>query len=143
MEKNVYLPNISDHAYAVAAAMRAYGIPAEVLAHSREETLAIGLALCRGRECLPCFLVVGDLVRACRSPGFDPGHAAFFMPGSPGPCRFGQYRVLLRVLLDREGFADAEILSPTSENSYRGFGAHPRALRLLVWSGIVATDLLL
>ena len=142
-EKTVYVPYMSDHVVAITGALRHHGIRCEALPPPDGDTLSIGLELCRGRECLPCFLVVGDLVRACRSPGFDPGHAAFFMPGSPGPCRFGQYRVLLRVLLDREGFADAEILSPTSENSYRGFGAHPRALRLLVWSGIVATDLLL
>ncbi|HEX4936177.1 MAG TPA: hypothetical protein VFV33_23510, partial [Gemmatimonadaceae bacterium] len=46
-------------------------------------------------------------------------------------------------LLDREGFAEAEILSPTSENSYHGFGTRPRALRLLAWNGVVATDLLI
>jgi predicted nucleotide-binding protein (sugar kinase/HSP70/actin superfamily) len=142
-EKTVYIPYMSDHGVALTAALHYHSIRSEVLPPSDEETLAIGLELCRGRECLPCFLATGDVIRACREPGFDPSHAAFFMPGSPGPCRFGQYRVLQRALLDRQGLGDAEILSPTSENSYRGFGPHPRALRLLVWSGIVAVDLLI
>ena len=32
-------------------------------------------------------------------------------------------------------------LSPTTENSYRGFGDHPKALRVLFWAGAVAVDL--
>jgi predicted nucleotide-binding protein (sugar kinase/HSP70/actin superfamily) len=142
-EKTVYIPYMCDHGVALAGALHHHGIRSEVLPPSDEETLAIGLELCRGRECLPCFLATGDVIRACRAPGFDSSRAAFFMPGGPGPCRFGQYRVLQRALLDRQGLRDVEILSPTSENSYRGFGPHPRALRLLVWSGIVAVDLLI
>jgi len=142
-EKTVYVPYMSDHVFALTAALRHHGIRSEVLPPSDDETMDIGLGVCRGRECLPCFLATGDLIRACRSAGFDHARAAFLVPGSPGPCRYGQYRVLQRALLDREGFQDAEILSPTSENSYRGFGEHPQALRTLVWSGIVATDFLL
>ncbi|MBK9976762.1 MAG: hypothetical protein IPP20_02330 [Gemmatimonadetes bacterium] len=142
-EKTVYIPFMSDHALVLAAALRHHGIRSEALPPPNDETMDIGLSLCRGRECLPCFLAIGDVIRACRTPGFDTAHSAFLLPGSPGPCRFGQYRVLQRALLDRQGYADAEILSPTSENSYRGFGERPRALRLLAWSGVVTVDLLL
>lgn len=142
-EKAVYIPYMSDHALVLAAALRHHGIRGEALPPPTDETMDIGLSLCRGRECLPCFLAIGDVIRACRTPGFDTARSAFLLPGSPGPCRFGQYRVLQRVLLDRQDFADAEILSPTSENSYRGFGERPRALRLLAWSGVVSIDLLL
>jgi predicted nucleotide-binding protein (sugar kinase/HSP70/actin superfamily) len=141
--KKVLIPYMADHEVAIAGALRHHGIPCEILPPPDEETLAIGLDLCRGRECLPCFLATGDMIRACRHGHVDPAHDAFLMPASPGPCRFGQYRVLQRALLDREGFAAVEIFSPTSENSYRGFGERPRALRLLVWNGVVAVDLLL
>lgn len=142
-EKTVYIPYMSDHALVLAAALRHHGIRSEALPPPTDETMDIGLSLCRGRECLPCFLAIGDVIRACRTSGFDTNRSAFLLPGSPGPCRFGQYRILQRALLDRQGFADAEILSPTSENSYRGFGERPRALRLLAWSGVVSIDLLL
>ncbi|MBP6773990.1 MAG: hypothetical protein KA154_13405 [Gemmatimonadaceae bacterium] len=142
-EKTVFIPRMSDHAPVLAAALRHFGIRSEALPPPSDETMDIGLSLCRGRECLPCFLATGDVIRACREPDFDHAHAAFLMPGSPGPCRFGQYRVLQRALLDREGYGAVEILAPTSENSYRGFGKQPRALRLLAWSGVVAVDLLL
>jgi predicted nucleotide-binding protein (sugar kinase/HSP70/actin superfamily) len=143
IERTVYLPFMSDHVVAVRGALRHHGIECEVLPPPDDETLAIGLDLCRGRECLPCFLATGDVIRACRNGMIDRARSAVFMPASAGPCRFGQYRILQRAILDREGFPDVEILSPTSENSYRGFGKRPRALRLLVWEGIVAVDLLL
>lgn len=141
--KTVYIPYMSDHALVLAAALRHHGIPSEALPPPSDETMDLGRSLCRGRECLPCFLAIGDVIRACQAPDFDPSRSAFLLPGSPGPCRFGQYRVLQRVILDRQGLGEVEILSPTSENSYRGFGARPRALRLLAWSGIVTIDLLL
>ena len=141
--RTVYVTNMSDHAIAIRGALRHHRIGCVVLPPPDAETIAIGLDLCRGRECLPCFLATGDIVRICRTGTIDPARSAFLMPAGPGPCRFGQYRVLQRIILDREGFGDIEILSPTSENSYRGFGDHPNALRLLVWEGIVAVDLLL
>lgn len=140
--KKVVIPCMTDHVHALTGALTYHGIESEVLPPPDDETLAIGLDLCHGRECLPCFLATGDLIRACRN-GSIGADSAFFMPAAPGPCRFGQYRTLQRVLLDREGFAEVEILSPTSENSYRGFGDNPTALRRLVWQGFVAVDLLL
>jgi len=141
--RTIYVPNMSDHVVTLRGALHHHNIRCEVLPPPDAETLAIGLDLCRGRECLPCFLATGDVIRACRAGTIDRANSAFFMPASPGPCRFGQYRVLQRLVLDREGYSDVEILSPTAENSYRGFGARPKALRLLVWEGIVAADLLL
>lgn len=143
VSRTVYVPFMSDHAVVIRGALRHHDIACEVLPPSDDATLAIGLDLCRGRECLPCFLATGDIIRACRAGTIDRGNSAFLIPATPGPCRFGQYRILQRLLLDREGFADVEIVSPTAENSYRGFGKRPRALRLLVWEGVVAVDLLL
>lgn len=143
VSRTIYVSHMSDHVVAIRGALRHHDIACELLPPTDDETLAIGLDLCRGRECLPCFLATGDMVRACRAGTIDRANAAFLVPAAPGPCRFGQYHVLQRLLLDREGFADVPILSPTSENSYRGFGEHPQALRLLVWEGVVAVDLLL
>ena len=140
--KTVYLPYMADHVVAISGALTHFGIPCAMLPPPDAESLAIGLDLCRGRECLPCFLSTGDIIRACRH-GLDLERSAVLMPTTPGPCRFGQYRVLQRQLLDQQGFTALEILSPTSENSYHGFGTRPRALRLLVWNGVVAVDLLL
>lgn len=140
--RRVYVPQIADHAFTVAAAMRHFGVQADVLPMPTQETMATGLALCRGRECLPCFLCVGDLLKKCREPGFDPKGAVFFIPTGTGPCRFGQYSVLQKSILAQEGFPDAEIISPNAADSYAMFGADPVALRKLSWQAIVAVDLL-
>lgn len=142
MDKTVYIPNMSDHAYAVAAAMRAYGIRAEAMPPPDAETFAIGLDLCHGRECLPCFLCTGDIIRRSRQEDFDPARAVYFMPTGPGPCRFGQYRVLERDILDRMGLEAVEVTSPSTDTSYALFGENVTAVRKLAWQGLVAVDLL-
>jgi predicted nucleotide-binding protein (sugar kinase/HSP70/actin superfamily) len=142
MDRTVYLPYLSDHAGAVAAAMRAYGIQAEVLPQPNAETIALGFALCRGRECLPCLLCVGDIVRHVRRPGFDPSQGVYFLPGGPGPCRLPQYRVLLREILERMGLGDVEVVAPSSEDGYALFGDHPRATRMLAAGALAGVDVL-
>ncbi len=140
--KTVYIPYMCDHAYVVGAALHAHHIPVEVLPPPDDETLAIGLDLCRGRECLPCFTTTGDIIRRARQPDFDPAQAALLMATTAGPCRFGQYCALQRDILDRQGLAELEILSPSAANSYQGFGDNPTKLRALAWQGVVAVDML-
>jgi predicted nucleotide-binding protein (sugar kinase/HSP70/actin superfamily) len=133
---------MSDHALAVAAAMRAMDVRAEVLPPPDAESMRIGLALCKGRECLPCFIVTGDMLQKCREPGFDPDGAIFFMPTGTGPCRFGQYNVLQSQILADQGFPGVRIASPTTDDSYSLFGDRPGPLRKLAWQAIVAVELL-
>jgi predicted nucleotide-binding protein (sugar kinase/HSP70/actin superfamily) len=141
--KTVYIPYMCDHGYTLAAAMRAHNLPTEVLQPTTEETRTIGLDLCIGRECLPCITTTGDFIRRTRQPDFDPSQSAIFMPTTVGSCRFGSYNILQKDILEEQGLGDIEILSPTSANSYHGFGERPRQLRMLMWQGVVASDLLL
>jgi predicted nucleotide-binding protein (sugar kinase/HSP70/actin superfamily) len=46
----------------------------------------------------------------------------FFMPETSGPCRFGQYSVLIDDLIKRKKIPNVAQLSLTSENSYAGVG---------------------
>jgi predicted nucleotide-binding protein (sugar kinase/HSP70/actin superfamily) len=139
-DRRIYVGYMADHSHVLAAAMRFHGLDAVVLPQPDDRSLAVGLRLCRGRECLPCFLVVGDVLRLAQADSFDPERSALFLPTSPGPCRFGQYGALLRDLLEQEGLGKMEILGPNAENGYHGFGPDPRALRTLVWQGMVAVD---
>jgi len=140
--KTYYFPFMCDHALILAAAFRAEGQPAVMLPPSTDETLALGLAQCGGRECAPCVLISGDLVRLTRQPGFDPAQAVLFMVTSSGSCRFGQYVTLLRHILDRLGLREMEITGPTVNDAYQGLGKNPLRLRRLIWEGAVAVDLL-
>lgn len=140
--KKTYIPYMCDHALALEAALHALGAPAEVLPPPDEETLALGRELCLGRECLPLFLATGDILRRARQPGFSAASSTLFMPTTCGPCRFGQYRTMQRLLLDEAGLHDLEIVSPNADNGYQGLGEKPVRFRRLAWQGIVGVDLL-
>jgi predicted nucleotide-binding protein (sugar kinase/HSP70/actin superfamily) len=85
----------------------------------------------------------GSFLRKLQEPGVDPSRVSFFMPDHNGPCRFGQYNRLQRVILDRLGFSDVTIVHPTNEDSYAGLVPGKGVpFRLAVWRGIVAVDIL-
>ncbi|MEI8309054.1 MAG: hypothetical protein WCF99_18475 [Chloroflexales bacterium] len=141
-QKTIYIPYMADHCYILAAAIAANGQPAEVLPLPNEETLAIGLSFCRGRECSPCLSVSGDVVHLTRRPGFDPEEAVIFLPTTTGSCRFGQYTVLMRQILDQMGLQQTKIIGPSANNSYQDLGDDPVRMRRLLWEGMVAVDVL-
>ena len=140
--KTVYIPYISDHSLMMQAVLEHLGVRAEALPPPDDVSAKIGLDLVLGKECAPCLITVGDMIRRAKAPDFDPSRAVMLMPTAPGPCRFGQYSVLQRRLLDEHGLAGVELASPTSGNSYQGLGDHPLRLRRLAWDGAVALDLL-
>ncbi|MCP4634706.1 MAG: CoA activase, partial [candidate division Zixibacteria bacterium] len=65
----IFIPNMSDHAYAFAAAFRHCGLEAEVLPESDAHTLEEGRKYTSGRECFPAILTTGDLMKMVKSEG--------------------------------------------------------------------------
>jgi len=121
------------------AAMKNFGYQAEVLPLETEESLELGRSVSRGSECLPTASTVGTLLKTLEERGEDPKKCAFFMATADGPCRFGQYALLHRMILNRKGFKEILLLSPSSINSYQGL---PEDLRKRIWHCIVMGDLL-
>ncbi len=141
--KKVYLPPMTDHANALAAAFRACGVEAEVLPESDKETIRIGREHSSGRECYPLALTVGDMIKATRRSGFDPEKSAFFMPSGKGPCRFGQYNRYHRQVLDKLGLERVEIMSPMQDESlHKDVHALDKNFVLMSWRGLFAVDML-
>ncbi len=139
----VLIPNMADHAYALAAAFEASGMPAEVLPEPDEETLFWGRKYTSGKECFPAIVTTGDMVKFTHRPDFDRRKYAFFMGGSGGPCRFGQYNTLQRMVLDEIGYSDVPIWAPNQASSfYSDLGLVGRKFLARGWQGIVATDVL-
>ena len=125
----------------MAAAFRAIGLDAQPAPDSNDETLELGGMNSGGEECLPHKITLGDFLRVCRQPGFDPKKTAFFMPRAPGPCRFGQYAPYLRQVLVEQGLTDVAIISPNSSDSYGDLGDAASDLMRVTWMGIVVGDL--
>ncbi len=140
----MYIPNMADHAYAVSAAFRACGIEAHVLAESDARTLELGRRYTSGKECYPCALTTGDMLKKLIDDGADPAKAAFFMPSGSGPCRFGQYHRFHRLVLDEVGFPEVPIYAPDqSEVFYKELGMVGGGdFVRLAWQGCVAVDMM-
>ncbi|MCX5635494.1 MAG: CoA activase, partial [Planctomycetota bacterium] len=117
-QRTWYVPYMGDCAYGIAASFRAYGQPAQVMPVADEEALRQGRQFTTGKECLPCAITAGDMLRVIRAEGFDPDKAAFFMPGSSGPCRFGMYSCLHRLILKYAGAGDVPVISPNQDGSF-------------------------
>lgn len=142
--RKIYIPYMCDHSYAVAAAFEACGISADVFPESDEETLFWGRKMTSGKECYPCTLTTGDMVKLVRDPKFDRDRAALFMPSGNGPCRFGQYNRFQRIVLDELGFEDVPIYSPNQDETlYSDLGMMGSKFARLGWQAIVAVDLLI
>ena len=142
--KKIYIPYMCDHSFAVAAAFKACGVEADVFPESNEETLYWGRKLTSGKECYPCILTTGDMVKLVKDPNFDRERAAFFMPSGNGPCRFGQYHRFHRLVLDDLGFHHVPIYSPNQDETlYNDLGIMGSQFTRFAWQGIVAVDLLM
>src|SRR4030042_1101349 len=116
---------MNDGAYMIAAAARSIGIPSEVLPKQTEEDHAIGRKYTSSKECFPMICTTGSFIKKLQEPGINASEVSFFMPDHNGPCRFGQYNQFHRVIFDRLGYHDAEIITPSNDSSYEGIsGRH-------------------
>jgi predicted CoA-substrate-specific enzyme activase len=126
-----------------AAVFRGHGLDAKCLPQEDEASFSLGKSKTRGSECLPAPLTLGAFLKQIgdedKSSSDSRKKHALFMPTSDGPCRFGQYRTLCRMVLDQMDHQDIPILSPGAHNAYYGL---ERGLRKNLWETIVASDIL-
>jgi predicted CoA-substrate-specific enzyme activase len=141
--RTVYVPYMDDHGLALAAAMRHCGVAAEALPMSDERSVELGRRYTSGKECYPCILTTGDIVKKTLAPDFVPERSSFFMPTAMGPCRFGQYSRHHRMVLDDLGLHDVPIvlLDQTTglEQHLQGLGS---GFRALAWQSLILIDYL-
>jgi predicted nucleotide-binding protein (sugar kinase/HSP70/actin superfamily) len=113
-----------------------------------EAALLRGRAFTSGKECLPCAITTGEMLKIVESEGFRPETAAFFMPSAAGPCRFGMYNCLHRLILKYVGAADAPVVAPNQDSGfYKEFlqsfdGSARGGFMKDAWIAMVGLDLL-
>jgi predicted CoA-substrate-specific enzyme activase len=143
IDRVLYFPYMNDSAYLIAAAARSCGIPSEVLPKQTDEDLAIGRKYTSSKECFPMICTTGSFIKKLQEPGADPSKMSFFMPDHNGPCRFGQYNQFHRIVFDKLGFKDAELITPSNDTSYADVaGEHGQKFRINAWKGFVVADFL-
>jgi len=142
-DRTILIPNMSGHAYALAAAIQSCGVKAQVMDEPDEQTLYWGRKYTSGKECFPCIVTTGDMVKYTQREDFERDKYAFFMGGSGGPCRFGQYNTLQRMVLDDVGYPDVPIYAPNQAGNFFGdLGIIGHNLLRRAWQGIVAIDII-
>jgi len=141
--RTLYIPYVCDHAHMLAASSRHFGVDAQVLPPQDERTLELGRRYTSSKECFPLICTTGDFLKKIFEPGFEPERATFFMPDHNGPCRFGQYNRLQRILFDHLGFTNVEIISPGNDNAYEDLSqGHGNPFRIYTWKGFIAVDMM-
>ena len=137
---HVVIPNISEHAWASAGALRAAGWDAEVLPPPDEATLTAGEEAASGGECHPWVVMAGELVRWVRSGQARRGDV-FYYPQATNPCLIGQYGAAHRRVLERLGVGDRYIICAIDAATLMGtFGGKTT---LDMFEGIAAMDTLI
>ncbi len=120
------------------------GVRAEALPESDKEAAEYGKRFTSGKECYPCTVTTGDMIKKVMQPDFDPEKSAFFMPSGTGPCRFGQYNIFHRLILDSLGHEHVPIFAPNQDTTfYSDLGIVGKDYTMHAWKGIIAYELLL
>jgi len=134
------VPRMGPSAEVAVAALRGEGFSAECLPLSTRKDVREGRRHTSGKECVPMMLTAGTLLnRLERSRGTDE-RFVFFMPTSKGPCRFGVYGSLHKIVLEEAGWADrVKVVSPDDADYFQEMSAD---FSLRLWVGFVARDLL-
>ena len=141
--RTVFFPPMTEAGVrTIAAAFRSVGIDARPMPSSDEETLLLGGRFSSGEECLPQKVTLGDTLKLLVRGEIAPDRMALFMPGSNGPCRFGQYGPYIRMVLEEMGYGDVVLVSPTCSDGYSGVGEHAGELLRTAWRAMVGGDLL-
>ncbi len=135
------LPRMGPSAEVMAAALRSEGMRALALPMPERSTLRRGREFTSGKECVPMTITLGSILERLDS-GVDAGdRVALFMPTACGPCRFGVYNLLHKIIISKTGNSEGvRVVSPSSNDYFEGMSTDFR-LRVLV--AVVACDLLL
>ena len=133
------IPWLSQAADAVASCFRGVGYRAESLGIPDREALRAGRRHTSGKECIPMTLTLGSFLQRVEHARPEETFTVL-MPTANGPCRFGVYHLLQKVIIERIGLKDRVRIWTPSDDGYfdeagKGFGA-------LTFSGIMASDVM-
>lgn len=141
--RTLYLPHAANAMAVWAAALKASGVNAQVLPPPGKRSLYWGEKCLSGKECLPCTLMTGDMIRLMKDSDVDPKKVAFYMPGSCGSCRYDLFNTLQQIVFEDFGLGDVALV-----DEYKGANVKLHAIMdsrdygMLAWKGFIAGDIL-
>lgn len=106
-----------------SAAFRGMGFNAESVPLPDFQTLMLGRSHTSCKECLPLILTIASLLDYIQKRKNKDELLLYFMPTATGNCRFSQYYVFMKKLIEKKRIKDVAFFTVTNENSYKtGFG---------------------
>lgn len=125
-----------------AAAARTTGFNAIAMPPVDDRVRALGKCFTSGKECSPAVFTIGALMDYCNrlhKKKRDDEIMLFFMPTADGPCRFGQYNVYMKALVNMLGIEDVAVFSISAANGYGGVGVR---FLMSAWQCFVISDVM-
>jgi len=134
------LPYLTDASRAVEAMLRGLGVTVESLGVPDRDALEMGRRHTSGKECVPLQLTLGRVLQRIQQDPDPTRRFVVLMPKTTGPCRFGLYNLLEKVVLERLGLGDrVRMWSPVDAEYFSEVGPGPGALAV---AAIVTQDML-
>jgi len=133
------VPRMGAGAEILAAGLRGEGLRCESLPMPDRESVRIGRKYTSGKECVPMTVTLGSVIQRIEN-GDDDERYAFFMPTANGPCRFGVYNLLHKIVFEKRGLRDRVRI--VSQPDYDYFEGVSKGFAIKVWIGFVVADLL-
>ncbi len=119
------------------AAFRYAGVDAVAAPPPGREELNLGKGVATCKECLPLMLTVGSLRKYLQQGPRQEQFLLYFMAGSDGPCRLGQYQVFLDNYLEKNRIENVGLLTLSCENGYAGL---PSRFSRRAWQALCIAD---
>jgi len=139
-EVEVIIPSMGKFStQAFSAVCRSAGMNSRPLDVPTMQTLKYGRGLTTCKECLPFILTTGSLVEFSEKADYNGRKVLFFMPHGYGPCRQGQYFILLKDIITNLKLKNIGVLSMDDEASFEDLGS---GFFLKGWIGLTIADII-
>ncbi|MCX7832682.1 MAG: acyl-CoA dehydratase activase [Ignavibacteria bacterium] len=135
----VIIPSMGKYSSsAFSAVFKSFGIRSKSLPVPTFNTLKLGRTVTTCKECLPFILTTGSMLEYVNSRK-NGDINLFFMPHGFGPCRQGQYFIMLKDIIKNLGLRNVAILTMNDEDAFTDFGEN---FFLKGWIALVISDVI-
>jgi predicted CoA-substrate-specific enzyme activase len=134
----VLIPSMGNYSsQAFSGVFRSLGINSSPIPIPTQKTLKYGRGLTTCKECLPFILSTGSLLEQVEKKSDNSKKYLFFMPHGYGPCRQGQYFIMLRDIISDLDIKNVGVLTMNEEGSFEDFGSE---FFRRAWIAVVISD---
>jgi predicted CoA-substrate-specific enzyme activase len=99
------------HFELIQEALQSEGYCMAVLPAAGKADIEEGLKYVNNDSCYPSIIIIGQILRALQTRGYDKDHTAILMSQTSGPCRYSNYVALLQKALKAAGFEQIPIIA--------------------------------